>query len=172
MAQEMKPLKILFICTHNRCRSILAEAVANHFGYGLIAGYSAGSAPAGEVHPVTLSTLARHQISIEGLNSESWDEFDAVDVDVVITVCDSAAQEACPLWLGSAEKVHWGLPDPSVGAVAGSQENEEAFDRTVELLSNRIKKIIVCLKQSTDKSTVVAMLKNIAEEKPEQDETT
>jgi len=168
----MKPLKILFICTHNRCRSILAEAVANHFSDGLIEGFSAGSAPAGEVHPVTLSTLARHQISIEGLNSKSWDEFEAVAIDVVITVCDSAAEEACPLWLGSAEKVHWGLPDPSVGAVAGSQENEAAFDRTIELLSNRIKKIIVCLKQSTDKSTVVAMLKNIAEEKPEQDETT
>lgn len=106
-------MNILFICTHNRCRSILSEAIANHLSDGRITAYSAGSQPAGQVHPLTLKYLEQRGIAIDGLTSQSWDAFADLVPDVVITVCDNAANEACPLWLGDTLKVHWGLPDPS-----------------------------------------------------------
>ncbi len=93
----MKPLRILFICTHNRCRSILAEAVANHYGAGLIQAQSAGSSPAGHIHPATLRALERHDIATTGLHSKSWADFEDAEIDLVITVCDQAAREKCPL---------------------------------------------------------------------------
>ncbi|WP_430462867.1 arsenate reductase ArsC [Thalassolituus sp. LLYu03] len=106
-------MKLLFVCTHNRCRSILAEAICRDEAGDVFDVRSAGSQPAGVVFPGTLNFLTAHNIRTDGLQSQSWDEFAAFNPDVVITVCDSAAGEACPLWMGSSLKVHWGLTDPS-----------------------------------------------------------
>lgn len=129
-------MKLLFICTHNRCRSILAEAIARHCGGFVTA--SAGSAPAGVVHPLTLQYLTAAQIPIDGLCSQSWDELEGFNPDVVVTVCDSAAKEACPLWFGQSLQVHWGLPDPS--KVVGTEEEvARAFCSLIDELKRRIK---------------------------------
>src|SRR5690606_7807080 len=104
---ENRFMKILYICTHNRCRSILSEAITNHLAKGKLKAFSAGSQPVGQVHPWTLKSLRERGIPTEGLRSKSWDEFDDLQADVVIAVCDAAAGEACPLWMGTAVKVHW-----------------------------------------------------------------
>jgi arsenate reductase len=131
-------MKILFICTHNRCRSILAEAITRHVAGDKIIAASAGSQPAGEVHPLTLKHLAERGIATAGLKSQSWDELDSFAPDAVITVCDSAAGEACPLWLGSTLKVHWGLPDPS--KLDGTEEERRrAFFAVMDTLEERVR---------------------------------
>ena len=106
-------MKLLFICTHNRCRSILCEAIVNQRGRGLLQAASAGSAPAASVHPLTLLYLEERGYNITGLKSQSWNDVQAFEPDGVVTVCDSAAGEVCPIWMGTVEKWHWGLPDPS-----------------------------------------------------------
>ena len=98
-------MKVLYICTHNRCRSILSEAITNHFSEGKIMAKSAGSQPVGEVHPLSIKYLQEAGIATDGLRSQSWDEFEAFAPDLVVTVCDSAAGEACPLWFGKSLKV-------------------------------------------------------------------
>ena len=134
-------MKILYICTHNRCRSILAEAVTNQFGQGILEARSAGSQPAGVVHPLSLKYLQQSGIDIEGLRSQSWDAFEAWSPDVVITVCDSAAGESCPVWFGQSLKVHWGLSDPS--ALDASEEQVTlAFQRTIKTLKGRVEAIV------------------------------
>ena len=131
-------MKLLFICTHNRCRSILAEAVTNHLSDGSLEAKSAGSQPVGEVHPLSLTYLVEAGIPVDGLCSQSWDEHESWQPDVVITVCDSAAGEQCPVWFGKAIRAHWGLQDPS--RLDGSDEEiAEAFRRTMKILSSRIK---------------------------------
>lgn len=129
-------MKILYICTHNRCRSILCEAITNHMaGPGMMAA-SAGSAPEGQVHPLTLQYLREAEIPTVGLHSKSWDALEDFEPDIVITVCDSAAGEACPLWFGKAVKVHWGLADPS--KIAGSAEQQaEAFRACITEIRQR-----------------------------------
>jgi len=106
-------MRILFICTHNRCRSILSEAITNHSHGDLIEARSAGSQPSGVVHPLSLKYLAEIGVPISGLKSQSWDEFESFSPDLVITVCDSAANEVCPAWFGDSVRIHWGLKDPS-----------------------------------------------------------
>jgi len=134
-------MKLLFICTHNRCRSILAEAVTNFYGKGQVIAKSAGSQPAGEVHPLSLKYLQKMGIPTDGLCSQSWHEHEAWQADVVITVCDSAANEVCPLWFGQSLKVHWGLADPS--KLDGTEEAvEQAFTKTIETLTRRIDKLL------------------------------
>ena len=134
-------MKLLFICTHNRCRSIIAEAVCNHIGKGQLSAKSAGSQPAGEVHPLSLKYLAKAGIPTAGLQSQSWDDHEAWQPDVVITVCDSAAGESCPVWFGKTTKVHWGLVDPS--SMTGTEADiESAFMSTIETLTNRIGALI------------------------------
>lgn len=139
-------MKLLFICTHNRCRSILCEAITRHLadqcGKGdTIAVASAGSQPAGEVHPRTLEALARHGISTDGLRSQSWDDFADFHPDAAITVCDSAAGESCPLWMGGSQKVHWGLSDPS--KETGSDDAiRAAFDRTIAAIQARVSALL------------------------------
>ena len=135
-------MKVLFICTHNRCRSILCEAIANQVGgvpgESRIEARSAGSEPAGEVHPSTLTALQRSGYSVEGLVSQSWDVHEGFAPDSIITVCDSAASEACPVWFGQGVKVHWGLADPS--KLEGSpQEIEKAFAFTIMTVEERIR---------------------------------
>jgi len=134
-------MKLLFICTHNRCRSILAEAITNFYGKGFLIARSAGSQPAGMVHPLSIKYLNAQCIPTEGLCSQSWDEHENWQPDVVVTVCDSAAGEACPVWFGNSIRVHWGLVDPS--SIKGSDEDiEHAFNETIEILRYRIEKLI------------------------------
>jgi arsenate reductase len=135
-----RPYHVLFLCTGNSARSILAEAVLNHRGGGRFTAFSAGSHPNGRVNPHALALLAKAGLPVEGLRSKSWDEFAAPGaprLDFVFTVCDNAANEVCPLWPGQPVTAHWGLPDPA--AVDGSEaEKEEAFRDTYVALERRI----------------------------------
>ena len=134
-------MKILYICTHNRCRSILSEAITNQMSLtqaqGRIQAKSAGSQPAGVVHPLSIQYLQEAGISTEGLTSQSWDELEAFEPDVVVTVCDSAAGESCPLWFGKSVKVHWGLADPSK-IEGGKEQKAEAFRETIAEIQQRV----------------------------------
>ena len=130
-------MKILYICTHNRCRSILSEAITRHLASDLIEARSAGSQPAGEVHPASLKALRTAGIDTSGLQSQSWNELESFAPDLVVTVCDSAAGESCPLWFGKALKVHWGLEDPS--KLTGTEEEiDAAFRASIALISERV----------------------------------
>ncbi len=138
--EEFAPtnMKILYVCTHNRCRSILSEAITNHHANGNIEARSAGSQPSGEVHPLSLKFLEEFGIATLGLKSQSWDEFESFSPDVVITVCDSAAGEACPVWFGKTLKIHWGLEDPS--KIDGPADVvADAFRKTINIISERVK---------------------------------
>ncbi|WCX10404.1 arsenate reductase ArsC [Pseudomonas aeruginosa] len=130
-------MKILFLCTANSCRSILSEAVFNAMAPVGFTAYSGGSQPKGEVHPLSLKTLEKAGIVTEGLFSKSSDAHASLAPDVVITVCDKAAGEACPVFFGPALKAHWGLADPS--ELEGSDEQiEAAFDHTLEIIRTRV----------------------------------
>lgn len=156
-------MKILFVCTHNRCRSILCEALANHLGGGCLWAFSAGSQPAGEVHPQTLRHLAARGIDTSGLHSKSWDVFVDEPLDAVITVCDSAASEACPLWPGDAVTVHWGLPDPS--RASGPQAAvDAAFDQVIEVIERRIGRLLDLQFEALDPPALRRALQAIANE--------
>lgn len=134
-----KLLDVLVLCTGNSCRSILAEAMINHLGGGRYRAVSAGSRPTGEVHPVALAALARHGIDTGRPRSKSWDEFAGNSFDLVITVCDQAANESCPVFGGPGRRLHWSTPDPS--AVRGSEALlREAFEVAYRLLRDRIEK--------------------------------
>lgn len=130
-------MKILYICTHNRCRSILCEAITNLMaGPGMMAA-SAGSEPAGMVHPLTLQYLREAGVPTVGLHGKSWDALEDFQPDLVITVCDSAARESCPVWFGQAVKVHWGLADPS--KVEGSDaDRAQAFRACIAEIKRRV----------------------------------
>lgn len=136
----MMPCRILFLCTGNAARSILAECIANRVGAGKLEAYSAGSHPKGEVHPQTISLLNRLDYDTAHLRSKSWDEFaapGAPELDFTITVCDDAAGETCPVWPGHPAPAHWGIPDPA--AVSGSaSEVALAFADAHRMLHNRI----------------------------------
>jgi arsenate reductase len=134
-------MKLLFICTHNRCRSILAEAIAAHISDQKITAKSAGSSPQGEVHPLTLKYLAEHQIPTDGLCSQSWDEFEDFKPDAILTLCDSAAKETCPVWFDHSTQVHWGLSDPSKEAIDDGRQRL-SFDRTINILERRIRALV------------------------------
>jgi len=138
-------MKILYICTHNRCRSILSEAITNHVSFAQaqvsIQAKSAGSQPAGEVHPLSIQYLQEAGVSTAGLASQSWDELEEFAPDMVVTVCDSAAGESCPVWFGKSVKVHWGLTDPS--KVEGSDEEKaQAFRETIAEIQRRVTELL------------------------------
>lgn len=137
-----RTINVLFLCTHNSARSILAEATLNHIGQGRFKGYSAGSSPRPnqQPHPMALQVLNEAGIPTEGVRSKSWDEFaqpDAPHMDLVITVCDDAAGEQCPYWPGHPATAHWGYPDPS--ALQGTDAQRlEAFRRTLLAIRHRL----------------------------------
>lgn len=135
------PFNVLFLCTGNSARSILAESVLKHWGLDRFRGFSAGSFPKGAVHPCALKLLHSLEMPTEGLRSKSWNEFarpDAPVMDFVFTVCDQAACEMCPVWPGQPITAHWGMPDPA--AVDGSDvEQWQAFRDTFRALENRMK---------------------------------
>ena len=136
-----RPYTVLFLCTGNSARSILAEVLINHWGRGKFRGFSAGSHPKGVVHPIALELLERMKLPTEGLRSKSWDEFaapGAAPLDFVFTVCDHAAGEVCPYWPGRPMTAHWGVPDPA--AVGGSDTDKwVSFRSAFQALENRIK---------------------------------
>ncbi|EAQ99504.1 arsenate reductase ArsC [Congregibacter litoralis] len=129
--------KVLVLCTGNSCRSVMAEALINHLGAGHYTAVSAGSFPAGYVHPGSLETLARHQVPVDKPRSKSWDEFSAHHFDLVLAVCDEAAKETCPAFPGRFERKHWSIPDPAK-AEGSEAEVQRAFDDAFNLLKDRI----------------------------------
>src|SRR3990170_5661337 len=135
-----QPYNVLFLCTGNSARSIIGEALVNQMGKGRFRGFSAGSFPKGEVHPMALSGLETADLPTAGLRSKSWDEFavpGAPQMDFIFTVCDNAANETCPIWPGHPMTAHWGIADPA--AAEGSEaERQVAFLETVRMLRNRI----------------------------------
>lgn len=143
-------MNVLVLCTGNSCRSILAEVLFNDLSAGRIQAFSAGSHPAGAVNPAAIRKLQQESHPTTGLASKSWQHFTgelAARIDIVITVCDSAAGESCPLWTGSPVTVHWGIADP---ADASPDASEAAFDRSYEQLRSRIEQTLAVPLESTD----------------------
>jgi len=154
---------VLFLCTGNSARSILAEAILNYKGKPRFTAFSAGSHPSGAVRPEALRQLASAHVPADGARSKSWEEFsrpDAPKLDFVITVCDNAANEVCPVWPGQPISAHWGIPDPA--AVKGSeQEIERAYRDALFMLDRRISLFLSLPLASLDKLTLKKELNNI-----------
>lgn len=158
-----RPLNVLFLCTGNTARSILAEGILRKAGAGKFRAFSAGSQPKGVVNPFALQTLAAHEHATDGFRSKSWEEFsgpDAPKMDFVITVCDSAAGEACPLWSGQPVTAHWGIEDPA--AVQGTDiEKTRAFEQAYRYLSRRIEAFAALPIASLDALRLAAEMQRI-----------
>lgn len=141
MTEPHRPFNVLFLCTGNSARSIMAEAILRQIGAGRFNAFSAGSRPAGKVNPLAIELLQANRMPVDGLRSKNWDEFaqpDAPPLDFVLTVCDNAAGEVCPIWPGQPMTAHWGVPDPA--AVEGTtDEKRKAFADACRLLLNRIR---------------------------------
>ncbi|WP_421705445.1 arsenate reductase ArsC [Alloalcanivorax xenomutans] len=135
------PIKLLFLCTGNSCRSIIAEALANHLGGGRIRAASAGSRPSGQVHPRALAVLERHGIPVGEPSSKSMDDLEGEHFDAIVTVCDAAAGESCPVWLADTAKSHWGIPDPAI-AEGDDAAIDTVFEATYERLRGRIEDLV------------------------------
>lgn len=152
-------MNILFICTHNRCRSILAEAVFRQqadINNSSLTVRSAGSQPAGVVHAESLAALDRHNISQEGLNSQSWHDFEQWPCNLAITVCNSAAEESCPSWLQQGHNLHWSLQDPS--SLPGNQSDREiAFDTLVATLQQAAENFTEHLNQHGPQAAIASL---------------
>jgi protein-tyrosine-phosphatase len=154
---------VLFLCTGNSARSILAESLLNHWGKGKFRAFSAGSFPKGHVHPMAIELLKRMNLPAEGFRSKSWDEFaspEAPPIDFIFTVCDNAAGEVCPIWPGKPMTAHWGIADPA--AAEGSDADKAfAFRKALKELETRIKLIINLPIDSLDRKTLKARLGDI-----------
>jgi len=160
-----RPFNVLFLCTGNSARSILAESLMNAVAPSRFRGYSAGSVPNGRVNPFALELLAKNGYPVEGLRSKSWDEFaapDAPPLDFVFTVCDNAAGEACPVWPGQPVSAHWGIPDPA--AVEGTdEEKRRAFHEAFVTLKRRIELFASLPLAKLDKLALTARLREIGQ---------
>ena len=159
----VKPYQILILCTGNSARSIMAEAIINTLGAGRFVAHSAGSQPAGRVHPLALEKLSAIGYPTAQLRSKSWDEFAAADapkMDFIITVCDNAAGEVCPLWPGQPISAHWGFPDPA--AVQGSEaEQRAAFEQVFQRITQRVRLLLDLPLASLDALAIRRELQNI-----------
>jgi arsenate reductase (thioredoxin) len=155
------PYNVLFLCTGNSARSILAEAILNRIGAGKFVGLSAGSFPKAEVHPQALALLRRLGYATDGLRSKSWNEFAAApQLDFVFTVCDNAANEVCPVWPGRPMTAHWGVPDPA--AVSGTEKDiADAFREAYRILARRIELFISLPVASLDRMSLKRRLDDI-----------
>jgi arsenate reductase len=160
---------VLFLCTGNSARSIIAESLLNALGKGRFKGYSAGSHPGGTVNPLVLAHLREAKVGTEGARSKSWDEFarpDAPHMDLVVTVCDQAAGEACPVWPGMPARAHWSAPDPA--AYMEDPDKARAVIRDVTQLMQRRISLLVNLPMATlDRMSLQAQTRAIAEAQPE-----
>lgn len=159
-----KPLKVLFLCTGNSARSILAEAYLNNAGGGKFRAYSAGSRPQGKVNPLALELLGKHRINTEGLRSKNWDEFakpGAPKLDLIVTVCDNAAGETCPIWPGQPVTAHWGVEDPAA-AVGSDEDRRRAFLEAFRRLSARIDLLIALPFEKLSRQALKTRLDEIA----------
>jgi len=158
-----KTFQVLFLCSGNSARSIMAEAFLNAAGYGRFVAHSAGSRPAGEVNPYALELLRKNRIDTSSLRSKSWDEFavpDAPRLDFVFTVCDQAAREACPVWPGQPMSAHWGVNDPA--AAKGDEEaRRKAFFRAYNELTTRILLFLSLPMDKLDRLTLQRRLDDI-----------
>ncbi len=154
---------VLFICTHNSARSIMAEAILNQMGRNRFKAFSAGSQPAGQVHPLAIELLERNKMNTSGVRSKNWDEFaqsDAPTMDFVLTVCDKAAGEVCPVWPGQPMTAHWGVEDPS--SVEGTlEERKKAFSNAFMMLNRRIAIFQNLPFDKLDKLSLQSELRNI-----------
>jgi arsenate reductase (thioredoxin) len=163
------PYAVLFLCTHNSARSVIAECVMNRLGAGKFKAFSAGSQPSGKVHPYALELLQRLNYDTNGLRSKSWEEFaqpGAPQLDFVFTVCDDAADEICPVWPGQPMSAHWGLPDPS--RIEGTEsERGLAFADTHRMLYQRIGIFTNLPLKSLDKLSLQRRLDDIGRTKAE-----
>jgi arsenate reductase len=157
------PFNVLFLCTGNSARSILAESLLNGRGGGRFTGFSAGSRPKGRVHPIALQLLKAMQLPTAGIRSKSWDEFaapGAPGLDMVITVCDNAAGETCPVWPGHPLTAHWGIADPA--AVEGSlTEQQDAFRKAFDELDSRVSSLTSLPVGSLDRAELAERLRAI-----------
>ena len=154
-------LNVLFLCTGNSCRSIMAEGILNHYGKGKFRAFSAGSSPSGKVNPMSLATLQRHGMQSLGYESKSWDVFKGlVDLDLVITVCDNAAGETCPIFPGAPIKTHWGAPDPA-HFQGTPTEIEAEFERVFAILERPIKELAALEVGGMDKHQFTQAVKRI-----------
>jgi arsenate reductase (thioredoxin) len=160
---ENEIYNVLFLCTGNSARSILAESLLSHWGHGKFRAFSAGSFPKGAVHPMALELLERANLPAEGFRSKSWDEFAAAaapPIDFIFTVCDNAAGEVCPVWPGKPVTAHWGIADPAV--VEGTDaEKAFAFRKALKQLETRIKLFTSLPIGSLDSMTLQAKLREI-----------
>ena len=161
-----RPYNVLFVCTGNSARSILAETILNRVGAGKFVAWSAGSMPAGQVNPLALALLRKLNYRVDHLRSKPWDEFsrtsnpEAPELDFVFTVCDNAAGEVCPIWPGQPMSAHWGLPDPA--AVKGTEaEQALAFADAYRMLHNRIEILVNLPVSSLDRLTLQKRLDEI-----------
>jgi len=165
----MEPYNVLFLCTGNSARSIMAEALLNHWGRGRFRAYSAGSHAKGEVHPMTLEILGQSHLPATDARSKSWNEFSgstAPRLDFVFTVCSDAAEEACPVWRGQPMTAHWGVDDPA--AAEGIPEVRlRAFNRALRELDARIKLFISLPIESLDKLALQKKLREIGQTRQE-----
>jgi arsenate reductase (thioredoxin) len=166
MADTHKPVNVLFLCTHNSARSILAEALLNAIGNGRFQAFSAGSSPrdSQKPNPLALQVLKKAGISIEGLRSKSWDEFataEAPTMDLIITVCDNAAGEVCPIWPGHPATAHWGYADPSEGDGTDEQKLER-FRALLEMMMRRLELLIRLPSDQLEKLRLQATARQLA----------
>ncbi|NGZ06450.1 MAG: arsenate reductase ArsC [Magnetococcales bacterium] len=167
-------LHVLFLCTHNSARSIMAEAMLNHWGTGRVRGYSAGSHPSGQIQSMALAVLDHWNIPTNNLRSKNWDEFAqpaAPAMDLVVTVCDQAAGEMCPIWPGGPLKAHWGVEEP--GALAAGQPPEAALDLFMQVaikLRRRIQRFLDLPLATLDARTLKQELDRIGHMDEQDDE--
>jgi len=166
-----RPYNVLFLCTGNSARSILGESLINHWGRGKFRGFSAGSFPKGQVHPMALDLLKRMNLPSENLGSKSWDEFAApgsLELDFIFTVCDNAAGEVCPMWPGKPMTAHWGIADPA--AVQGTEADRAfAFRKAFKELETRIKLFTALPIASLDRMKLQETLSVIGKQPPAED---
>lgn len=159
----MKPYNVLFLCTGNSARSILAECLLNHYGQGRFRAYSAGSHPTGKVNPFAVELLRQNRLPVEGLRSKSWDEFAAPGapaMDFVFTVCDQAAGEACPFWPGQPMTAHWGVEDPAA-VRGGDEEKRRAFLDAFRVLGARVRLFASLRPELLERSALQTRVKQI-----------